>query len=57
MASILTKQDVASLKDEYNLTSDQIKFFEKTLTNYSAHINKDQLLSTYRMFGFIDSLL
>lgn len=57
MASTLTKQDIASLKDEYSLTPDQIQFFIKTLSNYSAHINKDQLLNTYRMFGFIDSLL
>ena len=57
MPSTLTKQDIASLKDEYSLTPDQIKFFERTLTQYSAHISKDQLLNTYRMFGFIDSLL
>lgn len=55
--STLTKQDISSLKEEYSLTPEQIKFFEKTLNQYSAHISKDQLLNTYRMFGFIDSLL
>lgn len=55
--STLTKQDIASLKDEYSLTPDQIKFFERTLAKYSSQISKDELLSTYRMFGFIDTLL
>lgn len=55
--STLTKQDINSLRDEYSLTPDQIKFFERTLKKYSDHISKDELLSTYRMFGFIDSLL
>ena len=55
--STLSKQDIASLKDEYSLTPDQIKFFERTLNKYSSNITKDELLSTYRMFGFIDALL
>ena len=55
--STLTKQDIASLRDEYTLTSDQIKFFERTLAKYSSQISKEQLLATYRTFGFIDSLL
>jgi len=39
--STLSKQDIASLRDEYSLNADQIKFFERTLNQYSTHISKD----------------
>jgi len=39
------------------LKPEQIKFFERTLSQYSSHISKDELLQTYRMFGYMDSLL
>ena len=27
------------------------------INEYSTHVNKDQLLNSYRIFGFIDNLL
>ena len=53
----LTRSDIEELKNDHSLNGKQISAFQALLKGYWEHMNKEDMLSLYRHYGYEASLL
>jgi uncharacterized protein YktA (UPF0223 family) len=52
-----TPLEVAKLKEERNLTNDQIVFLQRIIKQFSTKITKEELINTYRKLGYNSKIM
>ena len=57
MSSEFTPQELSRIKEERGLNNEQIQTLQKMAKTYRNSISKEQLLDTFRTFGYRSSML